>query len=267
MPSKKKTLFPETNIEFTNLDLNFNKEITKINERLGNLSKEKEKFHEQLFKGIKGIFYKRQSLIILNKKDLKSKYGLNNLMKEIESSEYLSRNFQKSMSDFVYYSVLIKDSMHQIELSTLLAYYEQIDELLRDTISLVRLAFEYSEIDNQEKKDSLLDNLGILIKSNPVLIIQFIENKEIKELAKNIVLEYINRNKENERENIILEINQLKKEIEEKIFSNKDTSLAIEQLKQYKELLQEATRKIPNTNNQKVINSNKKERKRIPYHN
>ena len=267
MSTMKQTQFPEFNIEFANLDLKFNKEIIKINERLENLTKEKEKFHEQLFKGIKGYFYKRQNLIILNKKDLKSKYKLNNLMKEIESSEYLLKNFQKSMNDFDDYTVLLKDTMHQIDLRTLLAYYEQLDKLLKDTISLVRLAFIYSEIDNEEKKDSLLENLGILIESNPVLIVQFIENKEIKEIAKNIALEYISRNNESKIENVILEINQLKKEIEEKIFSNEDTILVLEQLKQYKEILQELNKKLLILSNKKAMNNNKKERKRVPSYN
>lgn len=228
----------KNNYENKELNLIFQEEINKINKRKKELLLERKNFHKQLFKGIKGHFNKIQNPLILNKKDLISKYNLNIFMEELKKSKYLSKQYE---NDSIY-NIQVKDPKHKIDLTTINKYYESLEEELTTTIIFLKKIkiylnsnFQNNELLQDNQKYNLENDISIVLFKSPSLLLNHIENVKIKELGQKMIKEY-NQNI-TDKEIIKKEIEQLQINIKSKLFLSNNES--IELLKKYREILKD----------------------------
>lgn len=220
---------------YKNLNILLDEEINRINERKKELLLEKKQFDEQLFKGVKGYLYKLQNPLILNKNYLFSKFNLSVFIEELTKSEYLYKNFK----NYYDYNFQVKDPKKEIDLDTINKYYKELEDELTATTILIKMLKIYINSNFQKNglllgssNPKLIPNISIIFK-NPILLLNHIENIQIKKFGRKMIEEYSQTlvNKEKTKQ----EIENLKTDIKSKLSLN--TNENIELLKEYREIL------------------------------
>lgn len=232
MPYARGSRFREDYDKIATIESPFKEEIIRINEELKHLNLERDKFNKQLFGGIKGVLYRNVS-IILKKEDLSSKYKLTNFFKQLKKQENEYKYFQ---------AYNFRKDVNKIDLPQINAFYDSFEDRLFATTCFLEMIATYKnsnfEINNLYQKNNYQSPFvfeHILFGSTDELFM-YIENPQIKEIGKKMYDEYIDKKEKTDKINE--KITELENSIQNKISSVSFEKLSLDQLSQYKDVLQ-----------------------------
>lgn len=234
MPNIRGSKFREDFDKIEMIESPFKEEILRINEELKQLNLEYDRFHKQLFGGLKGLLY-RDRTKILSKQDLISKYKLEYFYKQLKKDTKLFDEFQ-------HYS--IRTNGDKIDSAEICELYDFLEDRLFAAMCFVEMIAKYKN-SNCETNElyQRMDQIGpfafehMLLFSTETLFM-YIENPQIKELGKKMYDEYMQKKEEAKRINE--QITELEGNIQDKISSSSKKTLTVEQLREYKDLLEGA---------------------------
>lgn len=212
------------------LESPFKEEIIRINEELRLLNFEEEIFKREFFDGMKGLWNKVIKQEKLKKEDLITKYNLTEFFKQFKKNkkmynDYEVFNFQKNifMTDILGLYSFIEDSLF-----TTTYFVEMIAEYKKSN-------FQINELCEKKLFDSSFYISDFLYNWTETLFM-YIENPEIKELGKKMYDEYLK--KEEEASKVNRKIKTLTNNIKYKITTTSSKELNLNQLIQYKNMLE-----------------------------
>lgn len=217
-------------------DIIYQEEIKRINEQLKNLNEERKNFESKIFGGFKGLINKNRN-IIFEKKDLVSKYGLSHFTSIIKRIPSLNARFNDKCVD---------ENPEKIPFVSIYAFYDMLEENLLAATYFVQMVAEYKESDYNKNGLTQVGKSAFAwewtLTSFTEEIFNYISNPEIRELGKRMFEEYLENSKESEK--VQSEIDELQRVIKDKLLksSNKGN---LEQLKEYKKLLEEVSNLLP----------------------
>lgn len=236
MPMVRGSKFREDYDKIELIESPFKEEILRINEELKQLNLEYDRFFKQLFGGIKGLLYKDRAKI-LQKKDLISKYNLECFYKQLNKDNKLLDKFQ---------SYSFRKNVERIDSAEIGDLYDFLEDRLFATICFIEMISKYKNSNYQTNElYQKMDHAGpfvfehILFFSTESLFM-YIENSQIKELGKKMYDEYIQKKEESEIINV--KITELESSIQDKILQSSEKTLTLEQLREYKDLLEGANK-------------------------
>lgn len=223
----------------------YKEEIISLNERIKKLNLEQDNLHNRFFSGLKKVINSRKEISI-NKDEFVSKYNLIELLKEIDL--------------YVPFKNEYKNEFKKIDLMSINRAYDFITYTLYNCMRLVEQIYNYklcnydiNKLYEMSKKEDYFDFISNLNCNIEEEYLNMINNEEIKDIGKKLSVECLKIIEEIEKYEE--EIDTLEEKIKDGFSSNKKNSL--NELIQYKEILERMSKLLPTEDEQSKNIKNK----------
>ena len=223
----------------------YKEEIISLNERIKKLNLEQDNLHNRFFSGLKKVINSRKEISI-NKDEFVSKYNLIELLKEIDL--------------YVPFKNEYKNEFKKIDLMSINRAYDFITYTLYNCMRLVEQIYNYklcnydiNKLYEMSKKEDYFDFISNLNCNIEEEYLNMINNEEIKDIGKKLSVECLKIIEEIEKYEE--EIDTLEEKIKDRFSSNKKNSL--NELIQYKEILERMSKLLPTEDEQSKNIKNK----------
>ena len=223
----------------------YKEEIISLNERIKKLNLEQDNLHNRFFSGLKKVINSRKEISI-NKDEFVSKYNLIELLKEIDL--------------YVPFKNEYKNEFKKIDLMSINRAYDFITYTLYNCMRLVEQIYNYklcnydiNKLYEMSKKEDYFDFISNLNCNIEEEYLNMINNEEIKDIGKKLSVECLKIIEEIEKYDE--EIDTLEEKIKDGFSNNKKNSL--NELRQYKEILESFSKLLPTEDEQSENIKNK----------
>lgn len=223
----------------------YKEEIISLNERIKKLNLEQDNLHNRFFSGLKKVINSRKEISI-NKNEFVSKYNLIELLKEIDL--------------YVPFKNEYKNEFKKIDLMSINRAYDFITYTLYNCMRLVEQIYNYklcnydiNKLYEMSKKEDYFDFISNLNCNIEEEYLNMINNEEIKDIGKKLSVECLKIIEEIEKYEE--EIDTLEEKIKDGFSSNKKNNL--NELRQYKEILERMSKLLPTEDEQSKNIKNK----------
>lgn len=223
----------------------YKEEIISLNERIKKLNLEQDNLHNRFFSGLKKVINSRKEISI-NKDEFVSKYNLIELLKEIDL--------------YVPFKNEYKNEFKKIDLMSINRAYDFITYTLYNCMRLVEQIYNYklcnydiNKLYEMSKKEDYFDFISNLNCNIEEEYLNMINNEEIKDIGKKLSVECLKIIEEIEKYEE--EIDTLEEKIKDGFSNNKKNNL--NELRQYKEILERMSKLLPTEDEQSKNMKNK----------
>lgn len=227
------------------IDSPYKEEIISLNERIKKLNLEQDNLHNRFFSGLKKVINSRKEISI-NKDEFVSKYNLIELLKEIDL--------------YVPFKNEYKNEFKKIDLMSINRAYDFITYTIYNCMRLVEQIYNYklcnydiNKLYEMSKKEDYFDFISNLNCNIEEEYLNMINNEEIKDIGKKLSVECLKIIEEIEKYEE--EIDTLEEKIKDGFSNNKKNNL--NELRQYKEILESFSKLLPTEDEQSENIKNK----------